>query len=141
MTDVAVGGLHPNVTSKMSGMSDADSGGTAYYMPAMGYVRKDGAFTYGAGLMAQGGMGTEYGSSSFLSNYQSAGYLLSGGAGGSQGASGAANRSELGLGRVMIPLAYDISDTFRIGGTLDYLWGGLDLQMVMSGAMFAQFTG
>ena len=139
--DVAVGGLHPNVTSKMSGMSDADSGGTAYYMPAMGYVRKDGAFTYGAGLMAQGGMGTEYGSSSFLSNYQSAGYLLSGGAGGSQGASGAANRSELGLGRVMIPLAYDISDTFRIGGTLDYLWGGLDLQMVMSGAMFAQFTG
>jgi long-chain fatty acid transport protein len=139
--DVAVGGLHPNVTSKMSGMPDADSDGTAYFMPAMGYVRKDGKLTYGAGLMAQGGMGTEYGSSSFLSNYQSAGYLLSGGLGGAQGASGKENRSELGLGRVMVPLTYDVSDNFRIGGTLDYLWGGLDLQMVMSGAMFAQFTG
>lgn len=139
--DIAVGGLHPDVTTKMSGVSDAHSGGDAYYMPAIGYVRKDGKFGWGAGMMAQGGMGTEYGSSSFLSNYQSAGYLLSGGMGGSQGASGAANRSELGIGRVMVPLTYDVSDNFQVGGTIDYLWGGLDLQMVMSGAMFAQFTG
>lgn len=139
--DVAVGGLHPNVTTKMSGMPNADSDGTAYYMPALGFVRKDGKLGYGVGVMAQGGMGTEYGTSSFLSNYQSAAYLLSGGVGGAQGASGKENRSELGIGRVMFPLTFDVSDNFRIGGTLDYLWGGLDLQMVMSGAMFAQFTG
>jgi long-chain fatty acid transport protein len=138
--DVAIGGLHPHVTSSMTGASK-DSDGTAYYMPAAGFVRKDGPFTYGVGMMAQGGMGTEYGSDSFLSGYQSAGYLLSHGAGGSQGMSGKENRSELGIGRVMIPFVYDVSDTFRIGGTIDYLWGGLDLQMVMSGAMFAQFTG
>ena len=139
--DLAIGGLHPDVTTKMPGAANADSGGTAYYMPAIGYVRKDGKFTWGAGMMAQGGMGTEYGNTSFLSNYQSAGFLLSGGVAGSQGASGMANRSELGIGRVMVPLTYDVTDTFRIGGTLDYLWGGLDLQMVMSGAMFAQFSG
>ena len=139
--DIAVGGLHPAVTTKMSGMPNAESDGTAYYMPALGYVRKDGKFGYGVGVMAQGGMGTEYGSNSFLSNYQSAAYMLSGGMAGGQGASGKENRSELGLGRVMIPLTFDISDSFRIGGTIDYLWGGLDLQMVMSGAMFAQFTG
>lgn len=139
--DVAIGGLHPDVTTKMSGMPNADSDGTAYYMPAIGYVRKDGKLTWGAGMMAQGGMGTEYGKNSFLSGYQSAGYLLSGGQGGSQGMSGAENRSELGIGRVMLPLVFDVSDSFRVGGTVDYLWGGLDLQMVMPGAMFAQFTG
>ena len=139
--DVAVGGLHPDVVSKMTGMPNAVSGGDAYYMPAVGYVRKDGKLAYGIGMMAQGGMGTEYGSNSFLSGYQSAGYLLSGGLAGSQGASGAANRSELGIGRLMFPLAYDVSDAFKVGGSIDYLWGGLDLQMVMPGAMFAQFTG
>ncbi len=138
--DVAVGGLHPDVTSSMPGMS-AKSDGTAYYMPAVGYVRKTGKLAYGVGMMAQGGMGTEYGSGSFLSGFQSAGFLLSNGAAGSQGASGAANRSELGIGRVMFPLAFDVSDSLQLGGSVDYLWGGLDLQMVMFGAMFAQMTG
>ncbi|MFA6311836.1 MAG: outer membrane protein transport protein [Sterolibacterium sp.] len=139
--DIAIGGLHPDVTSKMAGRPDAGSDGTAYYMPAAGYVRKDGKITWGVGMMAQGGMGTEYGSNSFLSGYQSAGYLLSGGMAGSQGVSGMENRSELGIGRVMLPLSYDVSDTLKIGGTIDYLWGGLDLQMVMPGAMFAGFSG
>ncbi len=139
--DIAIGGLHPDVTSKMAGMPNADSGGTAYYMPAVGYVRKDGKLTWGIGMMAQGGMGTEYGTSSFLSGYQSAGYLLSGGTAGSQGASGMENRSELGIGRVMVPLSFDVSDNLKIGGTVDFLWGGLDLKMVMPGAMFAGFSG
>lgn len=130
--DVAIGGLHPDVTTRMAGMPNANSGGNAYYMPAVGYVRKDGKLTWGAGMMAQGGMGTEYGKNSFLSSGLSmmgAGYV-----------SGQENRSELGIGRVMIPLTYDVTDTFRVGGTLDYLWGGLDLQMVMSGQMFSAFT-
>ena len=139
--DLAVGGLHPDVTSKMAGMPNADSDGTAYYMPAMGYVRKKGAMSYGVGLMAQGGMGTEYGSSSFLSGYMSAGYMLSGGRAGSQGMTGMPNRSELGIGRVMAPISIDVSDTLTLGGSVDYLWGGLDLQMVMPGAMFAGFIG
>lgn len=138
--DVAVGGLHPNVNSKMTGMPTAGSDGDAYYMPAVGYVRKDGKLTYGIGMMAQGGMGTEYGKNSFLSGYQSAACLFPGAPCG-QGMSGAENRSELGIGRLMFPLAFDVSDSFTVGGSLDYLWGGLDLQMVMPGAMFAQFTG
>jgi len=131
--------LHPDVTSKMAGMADAKSDGDAYYMPAVGYARKTGKLTYGIGMMAQGGMGTEYGKTSFLSNYQAASDFLGGPV--SRGASGMENRSELGIGRLMFPLAFDVSDAFTIGGSIDYLWGGLDLQMVMSGAMFAQFTG
>jgi long-chain fatty acid transport protein len=136
--DIAVGGLHPDVTSKMSGVPNADSDGTAYYMPAIGYIRKDDKLSWGVGMMAQGGMGTEYGKNSFLSGYHSYGTLFGGG---SVGNSGLENRSELGLGRVLFPLSFDVSDTFKIGGSLDYLWGGLDLQMVMSGDMFAQFAG
>ena len=135
--DVAVGGLHPDVTTKMTGSRTRIPVATAYYMPAIGYVRKDGKFSYGAGMMAQGGMGTEYGSVLAAEQLPVGRLSALGGAWRYQGASGAANRSELGIGRVMVPLAFDISDNFRIGGTLDYLWGGLDLQMVMRGAMFA----
>lgn len=134
--DIAVGGLHPNVTSKMANVPAAESDGTAYYMPAMGYVRKDGKLTYGAGLMAQGGMGTEYGSSTFLSGNPGIPTMM----GAMAGPTGQYNRSELGLGRVMFPLTYDIADNFQLGGTVDYLWGGLDIQMVMSGQMFNQFA-
>jgi long-chain fatty acid transport protein len=121
--DIAVGGLHPDVAASMPAvpaMGTASSGGDAYYMPAAGYVRKDGKLTWGIGMMAQGGMGTEYGKSSFLSFSQTLG-----------GPTGQENRSELGLGRVMFPLAYDVSDSLTVGGSIDYLWGGLDLQMVM----------
>jgi long-chain fatty acid transport protein len=40
----------------------------------------------------------------------------------------------------MFPLAYDVSDSFKVGGSIDYLWGGLDLQMVMSGQMFGSMA-
>lgn len=139
--DIAIGGLHPDVTTKMAGMPNADSDGTAYYMPAVGYVRKDGKLAWGIGMMAQGGMGTEYGTNSFLSGYRSIMSGMSKGAAGSAGNSGQENRTELGIGRVMVPLTYDVSDNFRVGGTVDFLWGGLDLRMVMDGNTFAQFAG
>lgn len=133
--DIAVGGLHPDVVTRTPGLPDAKSGGDAYYMPAVGYVRKDGKLGWGVGMMAQGGMGTEYGSSSFLSMGMPSmmGAMTA-------APSGQGNRSELGIGRVMFPLTYDVSDKLRIGGTVDYLWGGLDIQMVMSGQMFSQFA-
>lgn len=139
--DIAVGGLHPDVTTKMTGMPNADSGGTAYYMPAVGYVRKDGKLGWGVGMMAQGGMGTEYGTNSFLSGYRSIMSGMSNGLAGTAGNSGEENRTELGIGRIMVPLTYDVSDNFRVGGTVDFLWGGLDLRMVMDGNTFAQFAG
>jgi long-chain fatty acid transport protein len=133
--DIAVGGLHPNVNSSMNGMK-AGSDGDAYYMPAIGYIRKDGKLAWGVGMMAQGGMGTEYGKDSFLSGNPGIPTMM----GVMAGPSGQENRSELGIGRVIFPLSYEISDNFKIGGSVDYLWGGLDLQMVMSGQMFGQMA-
>lgn len=138
--DIAVGGLHPDVTTKMNGMPNANSGGDAYYMPAMGYIRKDGKLSYGVGMMAQGGMGTEYGSNSFMSGNPAVPSML-GAMAMPTAAERQGNRSELGIGRLMFPLAYDVSDNLKVGGSIDYLWGGLDLQMVMSGQDFGRFAG
>ena len=118
--DLAVGGLQPDVVAKTAGMPDAKSGGKAYYMPAGGYIRKDGAFAYGFGIFAQGGMGTEYTKNDWVS-----------------GGTGNPSRSEVGVGNVIIPLAYDVSPDLTVGGSVDLVWGGMDLLMAMSGGQMA----
>ncbi len=112
--DLALGILAPDVKSEFMGM-DASSGGDQYFMPAIGWVKKEGQISYGVGVFSQGGMGTEYAKDTFL------------GAGTGQDA-----RSEVGVGRLMAPFAYSVNDQFNIGGSIDYVWGGLDMKMPMS---------
>lgn len=112
--DVAVGVLSPDVTSKFGSMS-AQSGGDSYVMPAMGWAHKSGNLVYGAGVFAQGGMGTEYSASTFM------------GMGTGQDA-----RSEVGVGRFMIPVAYNVNNQLTVGGSVDLVWGGMDLKMPMA---------
>ena len=115
--DAAFGVLGPDVASSVPGMPTAESGGTSYVMPAFGYAQRNGALTYGIGLFAQGGMGTEYGADTFLAL-----------------GSGSDVRSELGVGRVLLPLSYQVTPEFAVGGTLDFMWAGLDLRMAATGA-------
>jgi len=111
--DLAVGGLHPDVEAKVPAFGmKSTSGGDAYYMPGFGYIRKDGQFTYGVGVMSQGGMGTEYKSSSFLT----------------QG-TGDDVRSEVGVGRIVLPLVYSVDENLNIGGSLDWVWATMDIKM------------
>lgn len=110
--DLAIGVLGPDVRSRMDPFPSAKSGGTSYVMPALGYVRRSGDLTYGLGMFAQGGMGTEYGANSFLA-----------------AGSGERVRSELGVGRVMLPLAWNVTPDFAVGATLDFMWAGLDLRL------------
>jgi long-chain fatty acid transport protein len=117
--DIALGGLHPDVSARSAAAASATSGGNAYFMPAIGYVRKDGGLAWGVGMMSQGGMGTEYGSTSHMSF-----------------GTGREVRTELGVGRVMFPLAFDVSENVRIGGSLDYVWGGMDMSAVLDGGTF-----
>jgi long-chain fatty acid transport protein len=93
-------------------------------MPAIGWTKKDGALTYGAALFAQGGMGTEYSATSFLS-----------------AGSGLPLRSELGVGRLIAPLAFDMNDKLTIGGSLDFVWAMMDLQMAMNSQQFFDMAG
>ena len=125
--DIAVGMLGPDVTAKCvagpcAGMNAA-SDGDAYYMPAVGWTKKNGPLTYGAALFAQGGMGTDYSGASFMS-----------------AGSGLPSRSELGVGRLIFPLAYNVSPKLNVGGSLDFVWAMMDLQMAMSGGQFADMT-
>lgn len=111
--DVALGLLAPDITSKMSPFPDAKSSATAFWMPAVGYATKAGQLTYGVGVFSQGGMGTEYASNSFMA-----------------AGSGKPVRSEVGVGRLIVPVAYQ-ADKLTVGGSVDFVWAGMDLQMAM----------
>lgn len=100
-----IGYLGPDV-EVVGGQS---SGGDAYYMPAAGWTRKSGGLTFGVGMFAQGGMGTEY----------------------AIGLDGLPERSELGVGRLIAPLVYNVDSKLTIGGSVDFVWAMLDLQMAM----------
>lgn len=123
--DVAFGILGPDVSSSMTGMPTAESGGTSYLMPAFGYTRRNGALTYGLGVFAQGGMGTEYEANSFLAM-----------------GSGSPVRSELGVGNVIFPVAYQVNPNLTVGATLKFMWSSLDLRMAATPAQLgAMVTG
>ncbi len=123
--DAALGFLGPHVksTDNTTGESSTSSA-NAFYMPAFGLVKKSGDLAYGVGVFSQGGMGTEYDANSFLA-----------------AGSGEKVRSELGVGRVLLPVAYNVNKDLTIGGSLDFVWASLDLKMAMSGAQFADLVG
>lgn len=95
--DVMLGFVGPDLETSM-GMGKSEA--DAFYMPAIGYVTKRGNLVYGAGIYGQGGMGTEY-------------------------ANG--DMAQVGVGRVIFPLAYSVSPRFNIGGSVDVVWAGMDL--------------
>jgi len=92
-------------------------------MPAFGYVKRNGAYTYGFGMFAQGGMGTEYEATSFMSTPNTQGF-----------SSGLPSRSELGVGNVIFPVAYQVNSNLTVGATLKFMWSSLDMKMTASGA-------
>lgn len=126
--DLAIGFLAPDITASMTGMPDAKSSADLFTMPAFGYVRKSGELVYGVGVFAQGGMGAEYDANSFLAM-----------------GSGDMVRSELGVGRLIIPLSYSVNKDLSIAVSLDYVWATLDLKMAASvsalGSMLTSCTG
>jgi long-chain fatty acid transport protein len=129
--DLALGSLGPDIEATVmtpSGPVAAASLSEAFYMPALGFAMRKDAFVFGIGVFSQGGMGTEYGRSSWMADP-------------SMGANtaldnGLVNRSEVGVGRVIVPFTYDASERLIIGGTADFVWAGIDLEMAMSEAQF-----
>jgi long-chain fatty acid transport protein len=122
--DLAIGFLSPNVTTSMPGAS-SDSSADLFMMPAFGYARKGGNLVYGLGVFAQGGMGAEYDANSFLAL-----------------GSGDKVRSELGVGRLIVPLSFSVNKDLAIAASLDYVWATLDLKMAVPGAdMAGMVTG
>ena len=127
--DIAIGILGPDIHVKSPNTSpnifgvaanqDAKSSATSFFMPAIGYARRSGNFVYGFGIFGQGGMGCEYDTDS----WRGLGFGLK-------------NRTEVSVGRVIVPLVYKVNDKLQIAATADFLWAGMDLKMAMSGNQF-----
>ncbi len=138
--DLAVGFLGPDVSASAMGMR-SDSRGDAYYMPAFGFIAKRGSLACGLGVFAQGGMGTEYGTRSILNGYNSAmGSMGVNGVPlnlGGDGLPANENRSEVGVGALILPVALNVGPNLTLGGALDYKWAGMDVMMQMPGVVMA----
>lgn len=117
--DVALGVLGPDITATHPAGAAADSEATAFYMPAFGYARRAGDLTYGFGVFGQGGMGCEYDRDS----WRGLGFGLE-------------NRTEVSVGRAIIPVAWKVNERLHLAATADFMWAGMDLRMAMSGSQF-----
>ena len=100
--DLALGFLGPDVSSDSAGLGTSSSA-DAFYMPAVGYVKKSGNLTYGVGVFGQGGMGSDW--------------------------TGAGGRTmaQVSIGRLIFPVAYNVNKQLTVGGSIDYVWSGMDL--------------
>ena len=125
--DIALGFLGPDVTAKLPpsyGVPDAESGGDSYFMPAIGWTSRKGNLSYGIGVFGQGGMGTEYTRDSFMARPTSGLYPTGADTGDDV-------RSEVSVGRAIVPLAYNVNDKLILGGSLDFVWAGMDIKMAI----------
>ena len=116
--DVALGFLGPNVKAS-NDTESASSSANAFYMPAIGWAHKSGKATYGVGVFAQGGMGTEFGADSYLAH-----------------GSGEKVRTEVSVGRLSIPISYEVDEKLILAAAVDYVWAGMDVKMALSGGQF-----
>lgn len=116
--DVALGVLSPSIHSDAYAQ---DSKATQFIMPAIGWTKKNNRLAYGFGVFAQGGMGTEYD------------IMLPDGSAGK-------DRSEVGVGRFIVPVAYNVNEALSVGGSIDYVWANMDLQMTAPGSVLAQMV-
>jgi len=105
---INIGLLQPDVksTAVMPGVNmPAQSSGDKYLMPSFGYSKRNGDWTYGIGMFALGGMGTEYDANSFMGAFTQ------------DGKPGLPSRSELGVGNVLVPVVYQVNDQWMVGAT------------------------
>lgn len=122
--------LMPDVASRHPAAGESASDGDAYYMPSLSWIHRSGPWAYGAALLAQGGMGTEYGAGSALFagglSLQNVPAPLS----------GDDIRSEVGVGRAMFPLAFRATEALTLAGQVDFVWATMDVRMDIDGRTF-----
>jgi long-chain fatty acid transport protein len=107
-----------------------------YVAPQFAYTTKISKWTFGAGLFAQAGLGTEYGNTSFLSRGDIAGV------GHAEGAeTGLDNKSRLFILDIPFAASYDLNDRFSVGASVDAKWTGLNLDYLVGGNQLNSLVG
>ena len=116
--------MHIDAQTWAPGMPRVDSEAEWFVMPTISYITHNGQWSYGIGMFSQGGLGADYGSSSFLSTDPVSGIPT-----------GLPDESEALVGRLIFPLAYAVSDNLTIGGSLDLVYARLTLKQLMPRAV------
>jgi len=109
-----------NTTTGEKASSDSHSNNRGpYAAPEAAFVYRAAPLTLGIGAFAQGGLGTEYGNTSFLS--RASGNLNT----------GLDNSSRLLVLNIPFAVSYDVNEKLTIGATIDAMWEGLNLGLLM----------
>lgn len=101
-----------------------------YFAPQLSYVTQLDDWRFGAGLFASGGLGTEFGSHSFLSQTEN----------GTQ--TSFENSSRLLVLRAPVGFSYQVTPKLTVGASADLVWTSLNLELLLPssqvGALAAQ---
>ena len=100
-----------------------------YLAPELAYTQRIGAWAFGVGAFAQGGLGTEFGTSSFLS--QATGGL----------ATGLDNSSRLLVLNIPFAASFKVSEKLAIGASIDAMWQGLNLDLLLGADQVGSLLG
>jgi long-chain fatty acid transport protein len=100
-----------------------------YLAPEVAYTKRIGDWAFGVGAFAQGGLGTEYGSDSFLS--QASGGL----------ATGLENSSRLLVLNIPFAASFQVNEQLAIGGSIDAMWQGLNLNLLLGADQVMSLIG
>jgi long-chain fatty acid transport protein len=100
-----------------------------YAAPQLAYTYHSGSLALGVGLFPQGGLGTEYGNSSFLSR-------ATGGL-----ATGLENSSRLLTLNIPFAASYEVNDKLTVGASLDAMWQGMNLEMLLGADQVGSLIG
>ena len=100
-----------------------------YFAPEIGYSWHRGRLAFAAGVFAQGGLGTEYGHTSYLSS--ATGNL----------ATGLANSSRLLELAVPIAVSYNITDKLSLGASIEGRWQALNLDLLLGADQVGSLIG
>lgn len=125
-TDIDV---HDRQTGESVSSHDHSNNRGPYFAPELAYTQRYGQWSFGVGAFAQGGLGTEYGKKSFLSR----------GTGGAN--TGLENSSRLLVLDIPFSASYQVTDDLSIGASLDAMWEGLNLNLLLGADQVGSLIG
>lgn len=111
-------------TSSVSSGDSADSQRSGknrgpYFAPQLSFVSQKNQWTFGAGIYANGGLGTEFGTDSFLSKTEN----------GTQ--TSFDNSSRLLVLRAPVGFSYEMTPKLTVGASADLVWTSLNLELLL----------
>lgn len=110
--------------------SESENRGPIYYAPQLAFTADLGKLTLGVGTFAQGGLGTEFGKTSFLSRTST-----------NDVKTGLENSSRLLTLRIPFAAAYDVNDRLTVGGSVDAVWTQLNLELLLDARQVGALAG